>query len=311
MGTVTVIGSYNLGITYHLSQIPVWGQTIASQSAVFSHGGKGSNQAVAARRFGSEVSFVGAVGDDGSGHAARRMLADAQIDVESLVTVEGAATGVGSIFLGPRGDNAIVIGAGANGLLSLERLSALAHQPWKTAGVVLAQLEIPLEAVRCCFGEARGIRILNPAPASADLARQSWDWVDVLTPNESEAKLLAGMSVEDPVDGPDLLRALASRVGKASVVLTLGERGSLVWHQNRIYEISSLSVEAVDTTGAGDVFNGILAAALSEGHTLVDASVLASAGAALSVRTAGVVEAIPQREETEAQAVQITIRQRK
>ncbi len=311
MGSVAVIGSYNLGITYQLSQLPVWGQTVASDGAIFSHGGKGSNQAVAAQRFGARTAFVGAVGQDSSGRAARAMPEGEGIDVEALITVDSAATGVGSIFLNADGANAIVIGAGANSSLTVDRIDGLAKKPWRTADVVLAQLEVPVDTVRHCCQQSRGICVVNPAPAYPGLASESWDWVDVLTPNETEARLIAGFGVGQEVEAVDLIEALVKKTGpQASIVVTLGEKGSMVWENARLWEVSAVPVAAVDSIGAGDTFNGILAAELARGQALIPASVLASAGASLSVQNLGVIEAIPRRADTLNLRARVTVQQR-
>lgn len=310
MGSVTVVGSYNLGITYRLEHLPVWGQTIAGKSAVFYHGGKGSNQAVAARRFGSEVSMVGAVGNDAAGRAARALWRGEGIDAKRVVTLADAATGVGSVFVGPSGQNAIVIGAGANGRLSPETIVRFKTRPWQGSDVVLAQMEVPLEAVKVAFAESSGIRIVNPAPAVPALAEERWDWVDILTPNETEARILAGLNADQEISDIALLRALSARVAVPSLVITRGHKGCLVWHQSRLWEVTALAVQAADTTGAGDVFNGILAASLAQGEPLLDAVARASTGASLSVRSTGVIEAIPDPDEVERYRSLVLVRER-
>lgn len=307
MGLVTVVGSYNLGITFRLPELPVWGQTVASQEAVFSHGGKGSNQAVAARRFGARVAFVGSVGNDAAGLAARDMLRNEGIDIAGLVTADDMATGVGSIMLDPRGQNAIVIGAGANARLTPEVLLGMSQRPWRDGDVVLAQWEVPWATVEACFRESTGTRILNPAPAHSGLAGQPLDFADVLTPNETEAKLLVGLDPDNPIDHRALLDKLAEMARVPSIVLTLGEEGCLVLEQGAVWHISALAVPVADTTGAGDVFNGILAASLAAGLPLLEAAARGTVGASLSVRRPGVIDAVPTMAEVAARRADIQI----
>lgn len=292
-GRVAVVGSYNLGITYRVSRLPVWGETLAGQSARFDHGGKGSNQAVASARFGAHTAFVGCVGRDPAGHAARGMLADAGVDIDSLETLDGYATGVGSIFVDEGGENAIVIDLGANAQLTPHALASRSHAPWRTADVVLAQLEVPWDTVEQAFREAGGLTILNPAPAHRNLATADFRDVDVLTPNATEARLLAGLNADAAVSDRELLHRLLERTRVPRIVLTLGSAGSLVWDGEQAWSVPALPVQALDTTGAGDVFNGVLAAALSQGTSLMTAVGAASAAASLSVGLEGVIPAIP------------------
>lgn len=292
MGSVVVLGSYNLGITYRLGALPVWGQTVTSDQAFFSHGGKGSNQAVAAARFGARVAFAGRVGDDAAGAGARAMLAGFGVDVTQLTVSALKPTGVGTIFLDPQGQNCIVVGAGANGEVDPAQARGWARR-WSRHAVLLAQLELPVAAVRAAFEAFGGTRILNPAPAAADLAREPWDWVDVLTPNESEAKVMCGLAPDDPLAPRELIALLAERVAPRRLIVTVGADGALLWEDGQVTAVEALPVPVLDTTGAGDVFNGILAACLADGLSLKEAARRATVGASLSVQRQGVVQAAP------------------
>ena len=304
-GRVAVVGSYNLGITYRVSRLPVWGETLAGQSARFDHGGKGSNQAVASARFGAPTSFVGCVGQDPAGHSARALLADEGVDIGSLETLEGYATGVGSIFVDAAGENAIVIDLGANAQLTPQALASRRQTPWRTADVVLAQLEVPWDTIELAFRESEGLAILNPAPAHHGLATVDFRDVDLLTPNATEARLLTGMDADAAVSDRDLLHRLLERTRVPRIVLTLGSAGSLVWDGEQAWRVPALPVQAVDTTGAGDVFNGVLAAALAQGTPLLSAVRAASAAASLSVGIEGVIPAIPPADLVHRRALEI------
>lgn len=293
---VTVLGSYNLGVTYAVEALPVWGQTLLSRHGFFSHGGKGSNQAVAAARFGATVRFVGAIGQDAAGISAREMLVREGIDVSQLIVVPDYPTGIATIFLDDHGHNAIVVNPGANAQLQADTISQ-DQRSWPQHAVLLAQLEIPLDTVKTAFAQYNGIRILNPAPADSSYAQESWDWVDILTPNETEARILCGLAPDDPIDSVALLQLLSDRTHGKTVVLTLGAEGVLIWHQGQDMRIPAISVETVDTTGAGDVFNGILAAELAHGEPLPKAANKACLGASLSVTRRGVISAIPSVDE--------------
>ncbi len=292
MGAVTIIGSYNLGITYTVETLPVWGQTLLSRQGFFSHGGKGSNQAVAAARFGAAVRFVGAVGQDAAGISAREMLLHEGIDVSQLVMMPDYPTGIGTIFLDDHGRNAIVVNPGANAQMQIDTILPYSKD-WPPDDILLAQLEVPLGTVRTVFAQHSGMRILNPAPADASYARESWDWVDILTPNETEARILCGLAPDDPVTSLELLKLLADKTHGKTIVLTLGAEGALIWHQGQDIRVPALSLETVDTTGAGDVFNGIFAAKLAHGESLPQAAYKACVGASLSVSRPGVIPAIP------------------
>ncbi len=295
-GRVAVVGSYNLGITYRVSHLPVWGETLAGKSARFDHGGKGSNQAVACARLGAYTSFVGCVGMDPAGHSARQLLAAEGIDMGALETLEGYATGVGSIFLDDAGENAIVIDLGANAQLTPQALAARSHAPWRTADVVLAQWEVPWDTVQCAFQEAAGLTLLNPAPACWEMAHADLVGVDILTPNATEARLLAGLDPVSPISDREVLQRLRDRTQVPRIILTRGAAGSLIWDGEQAWSVPALPVLAVDSTGAGDVFNGVLAAALSQGTPFLDAVCLGSAAASLSVEVPGVIPAIPAAE---------------
>ncbi len=173
------------------------------------------------------------------------------------------------------------------------------QRAWPSDAVLLAQLEVPVDVVRTVFAQHSGIRILNPVPADASYARESWDWVDILTLNETEARILCGLSAYDLAASSALLQLLAEQTHGKTIVLTLDSEGVLIWHHGPDIYIPAVSVETVDTTGAGDVFNGILAAKLAQGRSLPRVALKPCVGASLSVRWPGVIPAIPSVDEVD------------
>ena len=276
--SVTVVGSGNVDLVSQVERIPEPGETVLSTGFATHAGGKGNNQATAAARAGAQTTFVGAFGDDDNGARLRASLRDA--GVRPLVRVSAEPTGTAMITVAPNGENAIVVNAGANASLSdltPEERSAIAG-----ADLVLMQLEIPLDTVLAAATIASGRVVLNAAPAR-ELPAELLTKVDLLIVNEHEATLLGGA---------DHLLTLVP-----ALVVTLGAKGALVRTRDTTTEVPGITVDVVDTTGAGDTFCGALVAALDERRPLDDAVRFASVAAALSVRRAGAVPAIPTREE--------------
>jgi ribokinase len=276
--SVVIVGSGNVDLVSQVERIPEPGETVLSTGFATHAGGKGNNQATAAARAGAQTTFVGAFGDDDNGARLRASLRDS--GVRPLVRVSEEPTGAAMITVAPDGENAIVVNAGANATLSdltPEERSVIAG-----ADLVLMQLEIPLETVLAAATIASGRVVLNAAPARR-LPAELLAKLDLLIVNEHEATLLGGTD------------HLLTRV--PALVVTLGEKGALVRTRDTTTEVPGITVDVVDTTGAGDTFCGALVAALDERRPLDDAVRFASVAAALSVRRAGAVPAIPTREE--------------
>ena len=297
---VVVVGSTNTDMTVRVPRIPRPGETVCGSDFQVSGGGKGANQAVAAARAGGRVVFVTALGADAVGDRALEGLAAEGIDVGLVRRVPGAASGVALIFVDDAGENSIAVASGANAALGPADVAPLAAR-LAPGDVVLVQLEIALETVAAAvdLATARGARvILNPAPARAlpdGLLRD----VSILTPNEQEAAQLAGL---EPGEGDGLsraARALHAR-GVRDVLITLGARGVYASTAEAVALEPAFRVDAVDTTAAGDVFNGALAVALIEGRSSREAIRFASAAAALSVTRPGAQASAPRRAEIEA-----------
>lgn len=290
---VTVVGSYAVGLTMRSARIPVAGETLLADEFDRGPGGKGSNQAIQIARLGLDAQLLAVVGDDGFGDDALALWRAEGVGVAGVAREPGAATGVGFILLDAAGENRILLYPGANALLSERRVEVLSARI-AGSGVVLAQLEIPAAGAAAAMRAGRvygAITVLNPAPATA-LADGVLRDVDVLVPNETEARLLLGLAPGDHADERELCRALRAR-GAGTVVMTLGARGALIAGDGEPTHVPALTVGVVDTTGAGDAFTGTLAAALATGHAVEPAVRRAVVAGGLACTRLGVLPALP------------------
>jgi ribokinase len=299
-GMVIVVGSVNEDLVATVDHLPAPGETVTGGRFAQHHGGKGGNQAVAAARLGAATFFVGAVGADAFGTAARAALEADGVDTTGLRTLPDQATGVALILVDASGENSIAVAGGAN--LALE--PGHAHESLERLGpapgdVVLVGHEIPTatatEALRVARA-AGAITLFNPAPAGG-IAPETLAFADVVTPNEGEAAQLAGHDGEPRALGAELLASIA---GGGHVVVTLGARGALLVGQEGALSIPAPGVPVVDTVGAGDTLNGVLAAGLAAGLPLEEAVRRAITAAALAVTRAGAREGMPTARELEA-----------
>jgi ribokinase len=300
MGRVVVLGASLMDMNLRLDRLPTPGETRLGSGFFMATGGKGANQAVAARRAGADVVFLSAFGDDTFGHRMRDRYFDEGIDLRHALLPEAGPSGVALILVGDDGENLIGVSMGANARLTVDFIDDLPGEVFEAPGVFLASLEVPIETVTRAIERARsgGMRVvLNPAPA-APLAgsRGILSRVDVLTPNRSEAEDLAGGGAVMR-DEPGRVASALRSLGSSALVMTLGAGGCLVVEGEGRFEVSAHPVEAVDTVGAGDAFNGALAAALSEGLGLVEAATRANAAAAIAVTKPGAQGALPSRDE--------------
>lgn len=291
-GRVVVVGSLNVDLVVGASRLPGPGETVTGGDVARHQGGKGGNQAVAAARLGARVTFVGAVGADEFGSSARAALAAEGVGVEHLATVE-RPTGVALIVVDAAGENQIAVAPGANHAVTRETVTvALAELAVGAGDIVLACRELLPEAVGAALTAARAAgatALLNPAPADG-IDAATLALADVLTPNASELRLMAPS--EDVETGAR--RVLAVGAERRAVVVTLGARGALlVPAGGPTTAIPAAAVQPVDTTGAGDTFNGALAAALAAGLPLADAARRAVAAAGLSTTRPGARGGMP------------------
>jgi ribokinase len=296
---VLVIGSANVDYTVQAARLPRPGETVSGGTLLVNHGGKGANQALAARRLGAEVRLLACVGDDAAGRGLCEALAGQRVEVAGVATTAAAATGTALIVVDAQGHNQIVVAPGANWMLSVEQVSARAED-FAWADVVMCQLEVPLTTARWALDAARrqhATTILNPAPLS-DAPLDFLGLVDYLTPNAGEAERLSGTPVGDPESAARAAAILRSR-GARTVIVTLAERGALARTAEQVLHVPALPVTAVDTTAAGDAFNGALAVALGEGRALGPALRFANTAAALACTRRGAQASLPARDEVE------------
>lgn len=295
---ITVVGSYATGLTLKVKRLPSPGETVLASGYRVDHGGKGSNQAVACVRLGAEVTFIARIGKDTFGEMAVQLYRNEGIDIASLYQTAEQVTGVGFILVeAGTGNNCIALDPGANELLSV---SDVAHCDgrFQTASVVLTQLEIPVEAAEAALSRGRthgAITILNPAPVRP-LPISVLQLVDVLTPNQTEAKVLTGRSPDAGTEPEEVAHDLL-RAGVKTVVMTLGEKGALIVSASLSKFIPATRQIAVDTTGAGDAFNAGLATSLAGGESLESAVEFAVITGGLAVTKEGVIPSLPTRKE--------------
>lgn len=289
MGHISVIGSCNMDITVEADRRPGAGETVMGNRLIVSPGGKGANQAVAAARLGYEVYMVGCVGDDAYGKMMLDALAKSGVKTDYVETLENITTGTAHITLA-EGDNSIIVIKGANDLVSRE----IIDKDWDViskSSLVMLQHEIPMDTIgyiidRCY--EAGVPVMLNPAPYM-DIPQEWIDKVTYLTPNEHEAALM--------FDGMDRDEILKSQAGK--VIMTAGGDGVLYGENDEVVHVEGFTVPVVDTTGAGDTFNGAFAVGRCEGMGVKEAIRFANAAAALSIGKIGAQGGMPWRDEVE------------
>ncbi len=295
---IVVVGSSNTDMIIKLDRIPKPGETRLGGEFLTAAGGKGANQAVAAARAGGAVTLVARVGQDMFGERAVAGLVENGINVDH-VQYDKSPSGVALIFVGEDGENSIAVGSGANAKLSPADVRK-AKSAVAGADVVIMQLESPLETVQAAaeMASVRGsVVILNPAPAQS-LPDKLLKLVTILTPNETEAELLTGVKVNGEASCRRAADALL-RKGVQTVIITLGSQGAFVANATTKQLVPGFKAKPVDTTAAGDTFNGALAVALAEGKPLIDAVRFANAAGSISVTRIGAQPSAPTRKEIE------------
>lgn len=288
MKSILVIGSSNTDMVVRVGGLPLPGETVLGDQFQIFAGGKGANQAVAAQRAGATVRFLGAVGSDDFGKAAIDALVDEGIDTDAVQVIGGVPSGVALILVDQNGENCIAVAPGANAHITPEVVHEYGHI-FPDVGFLLVQLEMPMDAVEKAIALAaeNDVKvILNPAPA-ASLSDTLLKNLFCITPNASELKTLTGKEVRNAKTAAAAASVLLQR-GVRNVVVTLGEAGALICNSDGTHHEKAVAVQVVDTTGAGDTFNGVFTAKLAAGKSLRDALRLAVAAASLSVQYAGV-----------------------
>lgn len=294
MNQVTVVGSFMMDVVVRTAKRPAVGETVIGESVEFFLGGKGFNQALASARYGAPTAMVGRLGSDGFGDQFVATLAAEGIDATQVGRDDAVGTGVGLPIVDTSGANSIIVVPQANLQCSPDHIDKAADVI-TAAGVVLAQLELPYESVVRALQIARdaGVRtILNPAPMSGSSLDAFKGIVDLVIPNEAEAAAIAPGAGEDPVA---IAAAVADVLSARSVLLTLGEKGALLWDDGATARYEAHSVDVVDTVGAGDASCGALAAAWAEGAPLAEAARIGNAAGALAVTKAGAEPSMPTR----------------
>jgi ribokinase len=297
MTKIVVVGSSNTDMVVRVPHLPAPGETVLGGEFLMAPGGKGANQAVAAARLGAEVTLVARIGQDVFGEQALAGFREEGLLTQFVVKDDEVPSGVALICVDGAGQNDIAVAPGANGRLSpgdVER----AREAITAADVLLLQLENPLETVQAAAEMAHrsGVNvILNPAPAPpGQLPTGLLECVNVLTPNENEARALA-----DPQAGPEQAAHWLQERGVDSVIVTLGARGALIVTQDTEQLVPGFVVDALDTTAAGDAFNGGLAVALAEGKPLFEAVRFANCSGALATTRLGAQPSLPKLQEVE------------
>jgi ribokinase len=296
------MGIFAVDLGFRAKEIPVWGQTILGSGFRLGPGGKGSNQAVAAARLGGKVHFISKIGRDVFGDMAVRLHTEEGVDTRFLLKSTEHPTGAASIIIDEtRGDNAIIVFPGAASTLTCEEIDE-AEAQISASAAFMTQLELPVPIVEHGLKLARRLgipTILNPAPAR-DLPPSLYELCEYLTPNESEAEALTGISVSTLAQAECAADALLDQ-GVQNIVLTLGARGALIKNASGSAHIQAFNAGAVvETTGAGDAFNAGLAIALSEGMEIADAVKFSCAVAAICVTRPGTAPSMPTRSEVDA-----------
>lgn len=294
---ILVIGSSNTDMVIKTAQLPVAGETILGGTFFMNPGGKGANQAVAAARLGGDVTFICKTGNDIFGRQSKQLFEDEGIHTPYVFSDPDHPSGVALITVDQNAENCIVVAPGANATLSVQNIEE-AEEVIEQADIVLIQLEIPIEtvvyAVQVAAAKGKKV-ILNPAPA-CKLPDALLSNVSVITPNETEAEMLSGIEVNDIESARKAAQVIRNK-GVETVIITLGKEGALLLHDEEFTHIPAIKVDAVDTTAAGDVFNGAFAVALGENRSILEAIAFACKASAISVSRLGAQSSAPYRNE--------------
>ncbi|XXF49835.1 ribokinase [Hungatella sp. SB206] len=292
---ILVIGSLNMDLSIDLAKMPVTGETILGRGIAYKAGGKGANQACAAGKLGGRVRMLGCVGQDEFGQKLVKSLSESGVETDYIKESRALPTGTAVIYVDDNGDNSIVVIPGANMACDIEYLKEQDEQ-FQWCDYVVLQMEIPYEAVWYSVKRAKELGktvILNPAPAPDEIPEEILSLVDYLTPNETEIIALNGKRKDDIREGAEKLLGR----GVSNVIATLGDRGALLVNRYGETFYPARKVVSVDTTAAGDCFNGAMVAALAEGQSEAEAILFANIASSIAVTRKGAQESLPIREE--------------
>lgn len=295
--SIVIIGSSNTDMVVRSKHLPQAGETIIGGTFFMNAGGKGANQAVAAARLGGNVSLIAKLGKDIFGEQALKLFEEEDIDTSGILIDEVLPSGVALITVDDDAENCIVVAPGSNAALTALDVKKF-RRKIETASIILMQLEIPVETVAFATFTAFNKKIkviLNPAPA-CPLTDELLKHISIITPNEKEASMLTGIPVTG-ISSAETAAKLLHEKGIETIIITMGASGALLFHENEFTLIEAPKVKAVDTTAAGDVFNGALAVALSEGKSMMDAASFACRAASIAVTRLGAQASAPYRQE--------------
>ena len=299
MKHIYVLGSLNMDIVFESSVLPKQGETLFGDSFLINAGGKGANQAVAIARLGAPVTFICKTGTDIFGHQSQQLFEAEGINTSYVFSDPQNPSGVALISVDDKAENCIVVASGANANLTPEDLKK-AEEAIDQCDIVLLQLEIPMETVeyvaKIAFEKGKKV-ILNPAPAQP-LSAKLLSHLYLITPNETEAEMISGVKITDEASANEAAQVLSEK-GVQNVIITLGSKGALVYSNGESEIVPAYKVNAIDTTAAGDVFNGALTVALSEGRDLKEASRFGCKASAISVTRSGAQSSAPYRNEVD------------
>ena len=292
---ICVVGACNIDLISYVPRLPRMGETLHGNRFHMGFGGKGANQAIMAAKLGGDVTMVTKLGRDVFGENTLNNFKSWGVNPQHIHFTDQAFSGVAPIAVDPEGHNSIIIVTGANDLLTPAELEA-ARPAIASASILVCQLEIPLDLNLTALRIAReeGVKtIFNPAPALSEIPEEFYHLSDIFCPNETETELLTGMSVESLEEAENAAKVLIER-GTGSVILTLGERGSLLVTGAAVEHVPVDPVKAMDTTGAGDAFVGSLAFFLAAGKSLLDSIERANTIAGVSVQSSGTQTSFPE-----------------
>lgn len=300
MRKIIVIGSSNIDMVVKTSHLPAPGETILGGEFLMNQGGKGANQAIAVKRLGGNLIFVAKLGNDILGQQSLDYFRKEGINTEYITLDEKSASGVALISVDNHAENSIVVASGANMQLNEQDVDRVIKEMCK-GDILLMQLEIPLQTVEYAAKKAfeKGVKVvLNPAPARS-LPKQLFEYLYMITPNRIEAEMLTGIKISNDADAEEVAKQI-NAMGVKNVIITLGSKGSFIREGNVSFFVEAFKVEPVDTTAAGDTFNGALCVGLAEGMDLQHAAMMASKASSIAVTRMGAQSSIPLREELES-----------
>lgn len=298
MNDVLVIGSLNMDFVLNVDKAPLPGETILTNSYTLVPGGKGANQAYALGKLGVSVGMIGAVGHDEAGDMLIANLKKAKVNTKRIIKLRNINTGNAFITVSKNGENSIIVASGANNKLTKEMIDKNINLI-KAAKIIVMQLEIPLDVVEYVAKLAKGLGkmvILDPAPAVSNLPADLYKNIDIIKPNETELQTLCGAKIENQDDIILLAKSLMNK-GVKNVIVTLGEKGSILVNKDEVTKFEAINVNVVDTTAAGDTFTAGLVKTLIDGKSLNEAIKYGHIVSALAVTKPGAQSSIPTKKE--------------